>query len=191
MREAIIMAKLKNEIIGSVRGRLGDLVFYESNGETCIRTLPANFKDRESEKQLLQREKLKTIGKLYTVFHPALRFEITKKHTSQSSLFSKENWKNILVTNDTVSVDYERLILSNQLDIKILNLKVNRNGNQVFFEWDADDLLGNSFYILCAVYCSGIKQVYVTDVPRNSLSAKIILPTNAGEIITYAYTHRK
>jgi hypothetical protein len=34
------MAKLKNEIHGSVRGRLGDLVFYESNGETCIRSLP-------------------------------------------------------------------------------------------------------------------------------------------------------
>ena len=78
------MAKLKNEIHGSVRGRLGDLVFYESNGETCIRSLPVSFKDRESEKQLLQRKKLKTIGKLYTVFRPALRFEITKKYTSQS-----------------------------------------------------------------------------------------------------------
>lgn len=185
------MAKLKNEIIGNVRGKLGDLIFYESNGETCIRSLPTYFKDRKSEKQLLQREKLKTIGKLFSVFQPAVRFEITKKHTSQSSLFSKENWKNILVTNGIVSIDYKQLILSNHLDIKILNLKVNRSGNQVLFQWEADQILDNSFYILCAVYCSGIKQVYVTDVPRNSLSANIFIPTNAGEIITYAYTHRK
>ena len=83
------MAKLKNEIHGSVRGKLGDLVFYESNGQTCIRSLPVNFKDRESEKQLLQRKKLKTIGKLYTVFRPALRFEITKKYQVNRVYFQK------------------------------------------------------------------------------------------------------
>ncbi len=184
------MAKLKNEIHGSVRGKLGDLVFYESNGETCIRSLPVSFKDRKSEKQILQRKKLQTVGKLYSIFRPALRFEITKKYTSQSSLFSKENWKNILVTNDSVSVDYKQLILSNQLEINLLNLNVSRNANQVLFEWQADYLLDDSFHVLCAVYCSGISQVYVSDVPRNSLSASVYIPTDAGEIFTYAFTHR-
>ncbi len=183
------MAKLKNKIHGSVMGRLGDLVFYESNGETCIRSLPISFKDRKSEKQILQREKLKTIGKLYSIFRPALRFEITKKHTSQSSLFSRENWKNISVESDKVIVNYEQLILSNQLKINLLNLIVTKNEKQIVFEWQADNLLDDSFYVLCAVYCRGISQVYVNEVPRNSLLAKINIPLEAGEIFTYCFTY--
>ncbi|MBK9502904.1 MAG: hypothetical protein IPO06_26705 [Leptospiraceae bacterium] len=98
--------------------------------------------------------------------------------------------ENILVTNDSVSVDYKQLILSNQLEINLLNLNVSRNANQVLFEWQADYLLDDSFHVLCAVYCSGISQVYVSDVPRNSLSASVYIPTDAGEIFTYAFTHR-
>jgi hypothetical protein len=51
------MAKLTNELNKGLRGRLGNLVYYELNGSTCVRSLPKKYKDRKSDKQIVHRER--------------------------------------------------------------------------------------------------------------------------------------
>ena len=67
------MALLYDQLQGKLKGRIGDLVYYQLNGKTCVRSLPASFKDRKSEKQILHRKKFKAVGELFTIFRSALQ----------------------------------------------------------------------------------------------------------------------
>ena len=185
------MALLFNQLQNKLKGKIGDLVYYQLNGNTCVRSLPASFKDRKSEKQLLHREKFKTVGKLFHIFRPALRFEKREDNLNLFGTFYKLNWGNVSVTLDSVSIQYENLVLTNQLEIKLPGLEVTRDEKKVFFKWEADALLDDSFYVLCIVYCKGLQSVYISNVKRNSLSAHVNIPFADREIFTYAYTYRR
>jgi hypothetical protein len=185
------MAKIKSSIHKEISGRIGDLIFYQRNGKSFIRSMPSTYRDKKSEKQILHRKKFSTLVNLFHKFRTALRFEIKEKNTNPFSIFCKLNWKNVSVDLDSVTINYEELVLSNQLPIQLSGLEINHSENQVSFDWNADYLLDESFFVLCAVYCKGIQQVCVNAVPRDSANAIVPLPDNVGEIISYTYTFRK
>jgi len=89
------MALLYNQLQGKIKGRIGDLVYYQLKGKTCVRSLPASFKDRKSEKQLLHRKKFKAVGELFAIFRSALRFEKREDNLNLFGIFYKLNWKNV------------------------------------------------------------------------------------------------
>ena len=153
------------------------------------RSLPASFKDRKSEKQILHRKKFKAVGELFAIFRSALRFEKREDNLNLFGTFYKLNWNNVSVTLDSVSIDYQNLLLTNHLEIKLPELEISHVEKKVFFKWKADALLDNSFYVLCAVYCKGANNVYVNIVKRTSLFAEVNIPFSDREIFTYAYTY--
>ena len=59
------MAKLTNELHNNLSGRLGNLVYYKSNGQSCVKSLPSTYKDKKSDKQIINRERIKGIRKVY------------------------------------------------------------------------------------------------------------------------------
>ena len=185
------MAILTKSIFNQLKGRIGDLIFYESYGKTCIRTRPDSYRDRKSEKQILHRKRISSLAKLYHIFRPALRFDIQTKHASQSSYFYKLNWNNISVSLDSVEIDYSKLIFTNQFHANLINLEIKQIERKVHFQWTEDHVLDESFFVLCAVFCKDIQHVYVSVVKRNSLSAEVNLPINYRNILTYTYTFRR
>ena len=187
------MAKLTKDLNNNLRGRLGNLVYYESNGSTCVRSLPTHFNDRKSDDQIINRERLKGISSIYQIFRPALRYDIAKKHSNKSAVFCSLNWKNVSydLDSEALIVNYDELVLSNASMKDLLGLTITNTDNQVRFQWELDNLQDDSYYVLCVVYAKGIQQVYVSDVKRKELSATVNLPLDAGEIITYTIAHRR
>jgi hypothetical protein len=181
-------AKVSNTM-HKLSGSVGDLVFYQLKNKSYIRSKPSSYKDRKSEKQLLQRKKISTMAKLYQVFRQVLRLDIKKEYMNQYNTFSLLNWSDVCADLD--NINYANLILCNQIPVKMQGLEVTQVSNKVSFNWDHDHILEDSYHALCAVYCKGIQQVYVSEVKRSFLSADIHLPAEAGEIITYTYTYRK
>ncbi len=185
------MAKLKINSNNTISGKLGNLVYYQLNGNTCVRSLPSHFKDRNSKKQISNRQKFKTIGTLFQIFRPALRYEPTKAALNPSAMFCSLNWKNISVDSGEVKVNYEDLVLSNYGIKELIGLKTHISPIQVSFEWEVDNLQADCHYVLCIVYPKGLQQVYVADVKRKDLSATVNVPDGAGENITYTIAYRK
>ena len=186
------MAKLSKQPNNNLHGKLGNVVYYELNGKSYVRSLPTSYRDKKSEKQLLHRKRIATFGQLFQLFRPAIRLDIKEKHQNQSSLFLQLNWVNVIVQDlNTVQINYEQIILCNQVHIKLLNLVVTPSQNKVSFAWDADHVFDDSFLVLCAVYCKGIQEVYTSEVKRNALSTFVNLPSGSGEIVTYTFTYRR
>ena len=186
-----IMAKLKSILSKEISGRIGDLIFYQRYGTDCIRSMPSSYRDKKSEKQILHRNRFSAMVRLFHIYRHALRFEIKEKNSNLFTTFFKLNWKNVSVDLDTVNIDYEKLIFTNQLPIQLSGLDITRKEKKVRFKWEDDQLLDETFSVLCAVYCKEINQVFVSMVRRNALSAIVHLPTATGEIISYTYTFRK
>lgn len=59
------MSVAKSALFSGIRGTFGNIVVYEVNGQTRIRTKPGGYKDCKSEKQLQQRQRFKKVTELY------------------------------------------------------------------------------------------------------------------------------
>lgn len=44
------MAKIKNPTNKTMKGRIGDLIFYELNGQACVRSRPSSYKNRNGRR---------------------------------------------------------------------------------------------------------------------------------------------
>lgn len=187
------MAKLTNELHNHLSGRLGNLVYYKSNGQSCVRSLPSTYKDKKSDKQIINRERIKGIGSLFQIFRPALRYDIANKHSSSAAVFCSLNWENVSfdIEANKLSVKYDELRLSNASMKDLLGLSISRFNNRVEFQWELDSLQDDSYYVLCVVFVKSIRQVYITEAKRKTLSATLNLPQSAGDIVTYTIAHRR
>ncbi len=185
------MAKLTNDFNNNISGRLGNVVYYQRGGKTFIRSVPSKFTDKESDKQKINRKRFAQVGKLFQLFRPALRYELPKGVVNKSCLFYTLNSPFVTASLDNVSIEYDKLVLSNTVFKELLGLTVTSSPNQILFQWEPDNLQDDSYYVLCVVYAKGIQQVYVSDVKRKELSATVNLPDGAGDIITYTIAHRR
>lgn len=185
------MAKLKSILSKEISGRIGDLIFYQRYGTDCIRSMPSSYRDKKSEKQTRHRNRFSAMVRLFHIYRHALRFEIKEKNSNLFTTFFKLNWKNVSVDSDTVNINYKEIILTNQIPIQLPGLEITKLDKQVYFKWNEDHLLDESFFVLCAVYCKDISGVYVSVVNRSASSAIVNIPPNSGEIISYTYTFRK
>ena len=182
-----LMGKISNEGINKIVGKVGNVIYYELNGKTCVRSFPSTYRDKKSEKQLHHRQRFATVGKLYVLFHSAIRFDVAEKNQNQTSTFFKLNWEHVTVEMGEVHINYEKLVLCNQVHFPFSNFSKTILPSKVMFEWGENKAFDDSFRVLCAVYCKGINQVYITEVKRNSLSATVFIPPNTGDIYTYTY----
>jgi hypothetical protein len=187
------MATISKDSNNNLRGKLGNLVYYESKGQSCVRSMPSKYTDKKSDKQIINRERIKGMGSLFQIFRPAIRYDIANKNSNKAAVFCSLNWKNVSfdIQNYKLDIKYEELVLSNSSMKDLLGLTITHSPNSVEFQWELDNLQDNSYYVLCVVYAKGLKRVYVADVKRKDLSAIINLPDGAGEIITYTIAHRR
>lgn len=182
------MAELTNNL-NNLKGKLGNVVFYERNGKTFVRSLPSRMTKKKTEKQILSQKRFAELGRLYRVFAPVLNYQLPKGVYSKNTFFYSLNSSFVTASLTSVTVEYEKLILSNYGLKELLGLEITRNDKEVFFQWKPDNLQDNSYYVLCVVYCKGLQQLYATNIKRKELFGIVTLPPNAGEIITYTIGH--
>jgi hypothetical protein len=185
------MAKISKDLNNNITGRIGNVVYYQRNGKTFVRSLPSKYTDKESDKQRMNRKRFSHVGKLFQIFRPALRYDLPKGVFNKSCLFYSLNSSFVTATLDNVSIEYDKLVLSNTVFKELLGLQVITSQDKVTFGWELDNLQDDSYYVLCVVYAKGLQQVYVADVKRKELSATVNLPDGAGDIITYTIAHRR
>ncbi|WP_075602271.1 hypothetical protein [Saccharicrinis aurantiacus] len=55
------MARLKTNILDAALGKVGNVLLYERNGLACMRSMISYYRDKKSDKQLRQRQKMSLI----------------------------------------------------------------------------------------------------------------------------------
>lgn len=185
------MAQLFTQPNSTLSGKLGDVVYYRRNGKTFIRARPEKIKQSTSEKQIISQKRFSTLGKLFQIFRHTLHYQLPKGINSNNSFFYSLNHSFINPSLDSVSIEYEKLILTNLGMKDLYGLKISKNENKVSFEWEEDNLQDNAYYVHCVVYCKDIQQISMAMVKRNTLSATINLPVKGDDIVTYTIPYRR
>lgn len=62
------MGVIKPGVLGNAKGKVGNLIFYEVNGQLRVRQCPGEVKNPRSPKQTAQRTRMKGIADLYGCF---------------------------------------------------------------------------------------------------------------------------
>lgn len=111
------MSIIISPLFTDARGALGGVVIYKACGQVRMRTKPFSFRDKKSDKQIAQRQKLKNCLGMYRVLTPffACSWRLKAKDLVMNgcNLFIKENihnfnsegnpidWANLKVTGGT------------------------------------------------------------------------------------------
>jgi hypothetical protein len=120
------MATISKDSNNNLRGKLGNLVYYESKGQSCVRSMPSKYTDKKSDKQIINRERIKGMGSLFQIFRPAIRYDIANKNSNKAAVFCSLNWKNVSfdIQNYKLDIKYEELVLSNSSMKDLLGLTI-------------------------------------------------------------------
>jgi hypothetical protein len=164
------MATLSSSNAIHPKGKVGNLVFYELNGKTVVRSKPAsNHKNKHnpSPLQLIQREKLKTINVFLKPIKRALDFGY-QEFLSQSKkgmhwAYSEINTKGYNHTREPkIDPAFLRVSTGNLLGPE--NPQVHRASNSIEITWSDNSAEGKAqptdeAFVLC--YCpEGAKYIW-------------------------------
>ena len=108
------MAKLTGNVLGGVKGKLGNVYFAEYKGNTVIRAMPNPKKDKPSPKQKKIRNEFKLGNSLASKFKALFHFiKLANPEASpRKDFFSRVNLA-ILQNESELSVDYAKLEFTN------------------------------------------------------------------------------
>lgn len=102
------MARLKTNILGGGSGKVGNVVMYERNGTACIRSMPSSYKDKKSDAQLRQRQKMNLIHQFLRPFKQLLHFTFFEANTGRSAYQSAQSYN----LKQAISGDYPNQYLN-------------------------------------------------------------------------------
>lgn len=88
------MAVFEPNLTKKIRKRMGDLVFYQLNGQSVVRRTPGKVRDPKTPKQLAHRARMKTMGDYAAAFAEAYVMGFPERERGQSpcSAFQKMNF---------------------------------------------------------------------------------------------------
>lgn len=78
---------------GTLSGRVGELVYQYQKGMLTVRQRPASYRDKKTEVQLAQRDKMKAAQQLYRIVKEAVKgcFEFKKANQRDCDCFMSAN----------------------------------------------------------------------------------------------------
>jgi hypothetical protein len=192
------MATLPNSNIMLPKGKIGNLVFYELNGKTVVRSRPSqNHKNKHnpSPLQLLQREKLKTINAFLKPIKRALDFGyqefLTQSKKGMHWAYSELNTKGYNHTRaEKIDPAFLRISKGNLLGPDKPNLA--KQDHAIVINWTDNSLEGKAqptdeTFILC--YCPEQEKYIWPELKfrRNSGQAIIDLSPDQTNLTWHAY----
>ncbi|MBI9069639.1 MAG: hypothetical protein JEZ09_20250 [Salinivirgaceae bacterium] len=133
------MARTKNRLLQNFSGTLDDLVFYQVDGETYVRTKPVTYNDRQSLAQLAQRQRLKVVNRFLAPFKKVLRqtFQLEASERKAYGNASSYNMKHSLTgTYPHLSIDKTKVRLSMGPIGLPAHVTIKPTDNGFLMEWD-------------------------------------------------------
>ncbi len=109
------MAIFKSFLLGNVKQSVSNLTMYIAKGVSIVRGKPLNVHNPRTQKQIIQREKMKALTGLVRSFKPALAigFPRTSGLVSSSNRFVRANMEAVTVDDDfKATVDFSKLVCS-------------------------------------------------------------------------------
>lgn len=135
------MSTISSPLFTEAKGSIGEVIIYTVKRKVRIRSKPAQYKDKKSNKQVAQRSRMKGTTRLYQeldwTFQAAWRERTKDMDMSGYNLFVKENIKNV-VSEDCL-VDPSLLKISTGALTLPEKFTLSREENGDFLlSWDLD-----------------------------------------------------
>lgn len=140
------MARVKN-ILNGGNGKVGTVILYERNGVSCMRSLPDGYKDKKSEAQLKQRQKMTLVHEFLRPFKELLKITFFEKNTGRSAYQSAQAYN----LKNAIKGEYPNQYLNKQIAILCKgNLPLSqeftvsiKEGN-IDISWDSENIPPNA-----------------------------------------------
>ena len=110
------MGKQKDGFNGAFSGKVGKMVGYEWCGRWCVRSLPADYHDPRTERQLEQRSRfvdmVRFAGRANRILKLSMHVAAHNEHVTEGNYFVRINKGCFSWSDGVMSVDYAALRLS-------------------------------------------------------------------------------
>lgn len=134
------MAIITPTALGKPKGKVGNLILYEVNGEIRMRSKPEKYKKSKSKKQKAQKEKFKGAVEFYWKVEPpmSIGWKVAANETRGSgyNLFIRENIGNFTETGELADVA-KLVVCYGKLEIEKTAFKAEEVApGKVRLQWD-------------------------------------------------------
>lgn len=138
------MARVIDGVNGTVSGKVGNVVYYNSNGGTYVRSLPAKKGRKRSPtvKQAVSRERFTIVQKWLKPILPLIRVgfdEYAIRQTSHNSAMSYNLQHAVIEDGDGFEVNPEAFAFSRGLLPRVEQASMVQEGDTVRFTWQSND----------------------------------------------------
>lgn len=136
------MARLKQGINGPGQGRVGNVIMYEMYGKTYLRSRPGRYKDKKSEKQLAQRQRLTLAQNLVRYLNHLVRITMKDISTGRSSYHTavSMNLKEAIEGNyPDQYINPEKVVLSKGDLTTPETVSFKKTDEGILVEWSAEN----------------------------------------------------
>ena len=181
-----VMGRQLGGINGPFVGRVGNAVGYMWRGQWCVRSLPREFHDAKTEKQLEQRSLFKAsvafAGRLKDILRMGFEQPALKVHKTVCNYFLMVNKGRFVMDGETLAVDYENLKLSEGPVAPVAFRLENEEFSTLSFSFEKNPEHRN---------CNGNDRVYVAAVNAVRQEAVLSLPVyrRMGSVTLELPTH--
>ncbi|PWD98311.1 DUF6266 family protein [Marinilabilia rubra] len=136
------MARLKQGINGPGQGRVGNVIMYEMYGKTYLRSRPNRYKDKKSEKQLAQRQRLTLAQNLVRYLNHLIRITMKDISTGRSTYHTavSMNLKEAIEGNyPDQFINPEKVVLSKGDLTTPETVSFKKTDEGILVEWSAEN----------------------------------------------------
>lgn len=131
------MAIFRSFLLGDVKKSVSNLTMYIAKGVSIVRSKPLNVHNPRTEKQQVQRTKMKTLVRLVSGFGSALivGYPSGKGLVSANNRFVQDNMEAVTVGSDfTATIDYSRIVCSaGRLKVPKVAVSYDESGSRFVF----------------------------------------------------------
>ena len=96
-------------------GKVGNVVTYQMYGKSYMRSLPAQYRDKKSDKQLAQRQKMKLVSDFLGPYKEVLRMTFKNEAIGRSAFMAAKSYNMLnAIVGDYPDqyIDYKKVLVS-------------------------------------------------------------------------------
>ncbi len=128
-----------DNLFDTVQGSMGQLVFYQMNGQNYVRTRPVRFTDRKSPGQLAQRQRMKVVNRFLKPFGGLIRTTFASQAQGRTAIQAalSYNLKHAPAgAYPDIRIDPARVVLSKGPLPLPVNASVNHHPEGLLIGWE-------------------------------------------------------
>jgi hypothetical protein len=151
-----------NTINEGSSGRIGNVVTYQMYGKSYMRSLPAQYRDRKSAKQLAQRQKMQLVNEFLGPYKDVLRITFQKEAVGRSAYMAAKSFNMLNAIGGEYPeqyIDYSKALLSKGSVPLPSEVSVELTDEGLLLQWK-DDGAGSRFDTLFVI--ANVRGQYVT-----------------------------